>query len=112
MISKEHHEQIITDYEKFNDFLKSYTEHIIQRVMLDIPHLVLHHVKEIQEMNKLRKKFFSDYPELKDKAKYVNIAVSRILQDRPDLDKAKVFEEAGPMARDIINKEKNNGQGI
>jgi hypothetical protein len=112
MISKEYHEQIVTDYEKFNAFLKDYTEHIIQRVMLDIPHLVFHHIKEIQDMNKLRDKFFSDYPDLKDKAKYVNIAINKILQDHPDWDKARVFKEAGIEAKTIIMKENNNGQGI
>lgn len=112
MFTKDQHEAIITDVDKFNQFIKDYTEIIMQRVMLDIPNMVLYHIKDIKEVEKLREKFYKDYPNLKDHKNILSKVVTRIAHDNPDWDRSKVFDTAGKECNRLLTMEKSNEQGF
>jgi len=39
---------MLGNLDKFNTFLENYTEHILRKIMLAVPALVIHHIKNDQ----------------------------------------------------------------
>ena len=113
MITKEQHEEIVTDYNKFNAFMVAYTESIIQRVFLEIPDLILIHIKTIQDTKKARDKFYSNYPELKDKQEHLGKVINKLRIENASWNMDKLYNEAGKVTKQLLSEEaKINGQGI
>jgi len=112
MITKEKHEQIITDVDSFNQFVSDLTETIMQRVIVEIPLMVVYHIKEVQKNEKLRKDFFSENPSLKNNPEIITQALNSIITQHPDWDREKVYKETAIKANQLIEMEKTNGQGF
>jgi hypothetical protein len=113
MITKNQHEELIVDYEKFNQFLELYTEQILQRVYLEVPSLLLAHIEEITKTKKLRDKFYEKYDDLKDHQQLLGQTVNSLQIKNPSWTKEKLFDEAGKLTRQLLSEETNsNGQGF
>ena len=112
MITKEFHSEIMTDVSKFNQFLSDYTEIILQRVILEIPKMVLHHMQETQKIGKLREEFYKKNPSLIKHDKIVQQTANSLHAKHLDWSIEKVFDETAIKATDIFNKEKSNDQGF
>lgn len=112
MITKEFHEQMITDVDKFNQFIKEYTEVILQRVILEVPNMVLYHIQETQKTEKLKEEFYNDNPGLRDQPSLVVQSVNAVTSQHPEWDRRQVYKEAGLKANKILSMEKSNGQGF
>ena len=111
-LTKERHEEIVLDYEKFNEFLSNFTEHLMQRVMMEIPNLVLWHIKDIKNMENIRKKFSETHGELLKHPELLTQCVNTVAAKHPEYDKEKIYEIAGRKAEEILKEEKAHGQGI
>ena len=112
MITKEFHSEIMTDVDKFNQFLADYTEIILQRVLIELPNIVLHHIQETQKVSKLREKFYKENPELVKQTSLVQQTANSIHSKNLDWKIEKVFNETAIKAKDILNKENSNAQGF
>ena len=108
-LTKEQHENLITDVDKFNKFLDDFTEHIMQRVMLEIPALVSYHVREVSRIKTLREKFYQANPELKGKESLIIQAVNGISSKHPEMSREEVYREAGKEAKRLLKMETNYG---
>lgn len=112
MITKEEHEELITDYNKFNSFLKLLTEQLIQRVYLEVPELVLFHIRQTKELKKLRDEFYKNYSDLKDHQQLLGQTVNSLQIKNPSWTREKLYDEAGKLARKLLLEENVNGQGF
>lgn len=113
MITKEQHEELILDYEKFNSFLNTFTEQLIQRIYLEVPELVMFHIKGIKETKKLRDEFYKKYEDLKEHPQLLAKTVNALRVKNPEWAKEKLYEEAGQLTRKLISeRNKTNGQGF
>ena len=113
MITKEQYEELITDYEKFNSFLNIFAEQLIQRVYLEVPELVMFHIKNVKETKKLRDKFYEKFEDLKECPQLLAKTVNALRVKNPDWEKEKLYEEAGQLTRKLrLEKDKTNAQGF
>ena len=96
--------EILGTVEKFNTFLSNYTEFIARKVMLAVPALVIHHIKNEQSYNLIRDKFFKDNPELVEYKSVVAQELNKIAANHADWDIEKVFTQAGIEAKKIIKQ--------
>ena len=108
-LTSDMHEDIITDVDKFNEFLYDLTNDILERVLLEIPALVSYHVQEVSKIRALRDKFYKDYPELKGKEGLIIQSVNKISSDNPAMPREEVYKKAGDLAKRILETENNNG---
>ena len=104
--------EILGTAEKFNIFLSNYTEFISRKIMLAVPALVIHHIKNEQNYNIIKDKFFAANPELVDYKPVVAQELNKIAADHADWDVEKVFTHAGIEAKKIIKQalEAKDGQ--
>ena len=107
-LTKEQHEELVTDVDKFNEFVYDLTEHIMQRVLLEIPALVSYHVREVSKTRTLREKFYKDNPELKGKESLIIQAVNGISSNHPEMSREEVYREAGKEAKKLLKMETAN----
>lgn len=103
--------EILGSLDKFNNFLDVYAETLMRKIMLAVPALVIHHIKNEHKYEKIRKDFFIKNPELvqhKDVlAKQLNVVAAK----NTDLGIDKVFELAGIETKKTL-REANNGKII
>lgn len=111
-LTKEKHEEVIFDVEIFNEFLEEFVEAILQRVLLEIPNIVIHQIREVNEITRLRRQFFKDNPELIGKEGVLIQAVNKVASDNPAWSREKVYNEAALKAKEILKWEKENVQGV
>jgi hypothetical protein len=106
--------EILGSVDKFNIFLSNYTEFITRKVMLAAPALVIHHIKNEQNYNRIKEKFFIDNPELVIYKPVVAQELNKIAANHADWDIEKVFTQAGIEAKKIIKQslEKKDGQKL
>lgn len=113
MITKEQHEELILDYEKFNSFLNTFTEQLIQRIYLEVPELVMFHIKGIKETKKLRDEFYKKYEDLKEQPQLLAKTVNALRVKNPEWAKERLYEEAGQLTRKLLlERNKTNDQGF
>jgi hypothetical protein len=112
MITKEQHEEIITDVDSFNRFVSDLIETVMQRVIVEIPNMVMYHIKEVQNNEKLRKEFYDNNPKLKNNPEIITQALSSIVTQHPDWNREKVYKETAVKANQLIEMESTNGQGF
>lgn len=108
-LTKEQHEDLVIDVNKFNEFLESFTEQVIQKVMLEIPTLVAYHVQEVNKIKNLRKQFYETNPELKGQEKVIIQAVNGIANKNPGMSREEVYRLAGVEAKKLLNMETTHG---
>ena len=107
--------EVLGSLDKFNIFLVNYTEHITRKIMLAVPALVIHHIKNEQNYIRIKDKFFNDNPELEDYKPVVAQQLNEIAAKHVDWSIEKVFEQSGIEAKKIIRqimKEKSDGQKL
>lgn len=106
--------EILGSIKKFNAFLANHDELLLQRVLLAVPALVIHHIKNEISYAKIKDKFFIANPELKAYEYLVAQKLNLVASEHSDWDINKVFNQAGIEAKKEIRKlgEVNNGKNI
>ena len=102
--------EVLGSLEKFNEFLGEYTEFISRKIMLAVPALVIHHIKNEQNYTRIKDKFFVDNPELVNYKPVVAQQLNIIASENPGWSVEKIFEQSGIEAKKIIKRslEKEN----
>jgi len=99
--------EILGSLEKFNSFLADFTEAITRKVLISVPALVIHHIKNEHSYNKIKDTFFTANPELLAYQPVVAQQLNIVAAEHSDWDINKVFVEAGITAKKIIREGKN-----
>ena len=104
--------EMLGSLDSFNIFLANYTEHIVRKIMLAVPALVIHHIKNEQNYNLIKDKFFDSNPELLSYKPVVAQELNKIAANHSDWDVEKVFLHAGIESKKIIKQalEAKDGQ--
>ena len=103
--------EVLGSLDKFNEFLGEYTEFICRKVMLAVPALVIHHIKNELNYKRIKDKFFDDNPELVKYEPVVAQQLNIVAAENPGWSIEKVFNRSGIEAKKIIKqslKEKEN----
>lgn len=109
MITKEYHEEIITDVHKFNLFMKEYTEILIRRVYLEVPEMVIKHIQTAHRVTKLKETLYKDNPELVAHKELVMQTANTIQGEHPDWEMEELFNEAILKVKEKLMQEVDNG---
>ncbi len=100
--SQEEYEEMITDYDKFNAYIDGVVEVTVQRCMLAIPQLVIHHIKSEKDYAEAKDKFFTANPELLKHQQVVRQEITKVVNNHIDWDINQVFTQAGIQAKEVI----------
>ena len=96
--------ELLGDVDKFNTFLTNYTENLTRKIMLSVPALVIHHIKNEQNYIRIKDKFFDDNPELVNHKDVLAKQLNVIAAEHTDWTIEKVFQESGIEAKKIIRQ--------
>ena len=94
--------EILGSLDKFNSFMGNFTEHIARKIMLSVPALVIHHIKNEQNYIRIKDKFFSGNPELVKYKTVVAQQLNIIASEHTDWTVEQVFNQSGIEAKKII----------
>ncbi len=108
--------EILGSVKNFNIFISNLTEHILRKVMISVPDLVIHHIKNEQSYKIIKEKFFTDNPELVNYKPVVAQCLNEVAAEHPDWGIEQVFVESGIRSKKTIRtflaEEKKNGEGV
>jgi len=106
--------EMLGSLEKFNGFLTNFAEHITRKIMLAVPALVIHHIKNEHSYNKIKGEFFEKNPELVEYKEVVAKQLNIVASDHVDWTIEQVFQESGIEAKKIIKQilEEKDGQKL
>jgi len=96
--------EVLGSVEKFNDYMSNYTEGILQKVMLAVPALVIHHIKNEHLYNKLRDDFFTSNPELEEYKPLLAQQLNIVAAEHPDWGIKEIFTESGIITKQLIRE--------
>jgi len=95
---------IIGDLNKFNSFINSLIEYTTRKVMLAIPALVIHHIKNEHTYNKIKDDFFKKNPELIPYKPVFAQQLNMVAAEHSDWSIEQVFTQAGIESKVKIKK--------
>jgi len=96
--------EILGSLDKFNNFLDVYAETLMRKIMLAVPALVIHHIKNEHKYEKIRGDFFIKNPELVQHKEVLARQLNVTAAEHPDWLIEKVFTDAGIEAKKTIKK--------
>ena len=96
--------EVLGTLEKFNKFTSDLTEQILQKVLLAVPALVIHHIKNEHSYNKLKDSFFLANPELINFKPVVAQQLNIVAAENPGWSIDQVFTQAGIKSKQVIRK--------
>ena len=105
--------EILGSLDKFNSYIEKIVNHTLQQCMLSVPAIVIHHIKNEQDYNRIKHDFFRNNPELEKYKPTVGKQLQILSAANPSWSVEKVFQETGLRAKDIIKQAKegdNYGQ--
>ena len=106
--------ELLGDVDRFNTFLTNYTENLTRKIMLSVPALVIHHIKNEQNYIRIKDQFFDSNPELKGYKTVVAQQLNNVAAEHPDWTIEQVFNQSGIESKKIIKTmlEETNGQKL
>lgn len=109
---------LITDVDKFNKYIKNIVNTTIEttcrKVLLAIPALVIHHIKNEISYEKIKTTFFEANPELVTHQDILAVKLNDIGAASPEFSIEEIFRLAGIETKKELRKltEVKNGKGI
>lgn len=94
--------EILGSVKNFNIFVANLTENILRNVMINIPALVIHHIKNEQSYKVIKEKFFKDNPELVEHTPIIAQQINLVAAEHPDWSIEEVFVETGIRSKEIL----------
>ncbi len=94
--------EMLGDFDKFQKFTKDFEEKILRRVMITVPPLVIHHIKNEHTYNKIKDEFFLANPELVDHKQSFAQQLNIVASEHTDWTIQQVFDQAGIETKKIL----------
>ena len=105
--------EILGNVDKFNMFLTNFEENLTRKIMLSVPALVIHHIKNEQNYIRIKDKFFADNPELIGYKTVVAQQLNIVAAEHTDWTIEQVFNQSGIESKKIIRQmEETDGQKL
>jgi predicted patatin/cPLA2 family phospholipase len=94
--------ELLGDVEKFNGFLSNFAEHILRKALMAVPALVIHHIKNETNYDRIKKEFFDKNPELLKYQQVVKQQLNVVAAEHTDWTIEQVFNEVGLQSKQLI----------
>jgi len=99
-------DDIAADRNTFNKVMSMIEKRVIekasQKTLMDIPQVVLHHIKQQQMINKVVDRFYEENNDLKDLRQTVGHVANQTSVEHPDWNVSKIFNEAAKRTRKLL----------
>ena len=87
--------EILGTRDKFNDYINLVVDLTCRKIMLAVPALVIHHIKNEQAYMKIKDNFFKLNPELINHQEILGQTLNEVSSEHSDYEIEKIFHLAG-----------------
>ena len=102
-ISGKKFDQITGNLDEFNKFLEEFK----REIFLSIPEIIMKHLQDTVNANKLVAKFYKDNPELKEHRLVIGSLANKIAAENPGLSSEEVFNLVAKQAKEVLKESDN-----